>query len=438
MWQCAVPHNFFDHVMPQELILQNATHFEGRSLESCLSSLHPIWKCDKCASLPKPGLRMLFRCVWRHWARHASFDSLNFTSKSRRLARRAKCFWLQYPWRLSNPLAAHICNILQISVMKRQHLMLDDVEWFASCLHHVSIKNFFEKLIVVLQSSPNYRVSSMYALHLQRQSETNMRWTLEIDEPRGCWCFWGDGGPSPCPSCPSTISPPRDWRIVDRGEECHNEVPCAMKYLAPWRSWSQELLVRYQSGNMTCWVLVIVQIQCRRILYNYCTHALAAPAAVEMEDLLDPLSAAVPEKASWSLQQVRTGTPVKHVCWTHLYLVTEGIVQKRWKLFLCPRPFEQRRERSHALPLWSFLLSVRLLFSPSRWAQARSSLHSMPLRRQLHTCRLCFCTSRRNWVHRLQDNRKRGFVFGFKRGSVGMERAVNFSMCSKSGMEISL
>lgn len=39
---------------------------------------------------------------------------------------------------------------------------------------------------------------------------------------------------------------------------------------------------------------------------------------------------------------------------------------------------------------------------------------------------------------RLQDNRKRGFVFGFKRGSVGMERAVNFSMCSKSGMEISL
>lgn len=117
-----------------------------------------------------------------------------------------------------------------------------------------------------------------------------------------------------------------------------------------------------------------------------------------MEDLLDPLSAAVPEKASWSLQQVRTGTPVKHVCWTHLYLVPERIVQKRWKLFLCPRPFEQRRERSHALPLWSFLLSVRLLFSPSGWAQARSSLHSMPLRRQLHTCRLCFCTSTRNWV----------------------------------------
>lgn len=52
--------------------------------------------------------------------------------------------------------------------------MLDDVEWFASCLHHVSIKNFFA-LIVVLQSSPNYQVSSMYALHLQRQSETNMR-----------------------------------------------------------------------------------------------------------------------------------------------------------------------------------------------------------------------------------------------------------------------
>ncbi len=155
-----------------------------------------------------------------------------------------------------------------------------------------------------------------------------------------------------------------------------------------------------KSGNVTCWVLVMVQIHSRCILYTsiqLVVHALATTAAVEMEDLLDPFSAAVPEISSWRLQQVRTGTPVKHVCWTHLYLVPEGIVQKRWKLFLCPRPFEQRRARSRALPLWSFLLSVRLLFSPSWWAHPRSSLHSMPLRRQLHTCRLCFCTSRRNW-----------------------------------------
>lgn len=67
-----------------------------------------LWQCDNvtmcCASqflwpchasrADIAGLRMLFRCVWRHWARHASFDSLNFTSKSRRLARRAKIMLL--------------------------------------------------------------------------------------------------------------------------------------------------------------------------------------------------------------------------------------------------------------------------------------------------------------------------------------------------------
>ena len=56
-----------------------------------------------------------------------------------------------------------------------------------------------------------------------------------------------------------------------------------------------------KSGNVTCWVLVMVQIHSRCILYTsiqLVVHALATTAAVEMEDLLDPFSAAVPEISS--------------------------------------------------------------------------------------------------------------------------------------------
>ena len=80
-WQCAVPHKFLwpCHAWRAD-IAECQTFWRMNSGVLLKESLDLIWTCDKCASLPESRLRVLFRfSVWRHWARHSSIDSFNFT-----------------------------------------------------------------------------------------------------------------------------------------------------------------------------------------------------------------------------------------------------------------------------------------------------------------------------------------------------------------------